>query len=188
MLTAATLGWALDAFDMTIVFFLIPHLGKVFDASLTELAFVATMTGVAKVFGGIAFGKAADKYGRKLPFMVAVVWFCAFAGLSGLAWSYASFFFMRIMFGIGFGGEWATATALLTESLPKQIRSLGSGLMMAGYNVGSLLAGAAYAWLFPSLGWRWMFFIGAVPALLAIFVRKSIPESPEWLATKRLVM
>lgn len=184
ILTAATVGWALDAFDMTIFFFLIPHLSKEFDVSLSAMTLIVIATGVAKLIGTVAFGAAADKWGRKIPFMVAILWFCTFSGLSGLAWSYASFLVFRFMFGIGFGGEWSTATSLLMESLPEKARSLASGLMMAGYEMGFLLSAFCYFVVYPELGWRWMFFLGIIPAFLAIFVRMSIPESPEWLASR----
>lgn len=185
ILTAATVGWALDAFDMTIFFFLIPHLSKEFDVSLSAMTLIVVVTGIAKLIGTVTFGAAADKWGRKIPFMVAIIWFCAFSGLSGLAWSYASFVVFRFMFGIGFGGEWSTATSLLMESLPERVRSLASGLMMAGYEMGFFLSAFCYYVVYPELGWRWMFFLGVIPALLAIFVRMSIPESPEWLESRK---
>jgi SHS family lactate transporter-like MFS transporter len=185
ILTAATLGWALDAFDATIYFFLIPHLGKEFGVDLKAMSLVLILVGIGRIIGTVGFGAAADKWGRKLPFMIAIVWFCFFSGLSGLAWGYMSFLAFRFLFSVGYGGEWSTGTSLLMESIPPKLRSLASGLMMAGYEVGYLLAAFAFYQLFPILGWRWMFFIGVAPALLAIFVRRAIPESPEWLATRK---
>ena len=102
---AATAGWALDAFDFTILLFLIPHLGKVFNVGLPQMALVVTATGFAKIAGTIGWGFAADRYGRKLAFMAAVLWFSCASGLSGLAWSYASLMAMRVLFGMGFGGD-----------------------------------------------------------------------------------
>ncbi|MDR5804773.1 MFS transporter [Caballeronia sp. LZ001] len=185
ILTAATMGWALDAFDMTIFFFLIPDLAKTFHVDLKTMALIPLAMGGARLVGTIGFGAAADKWGRKLPLMISILWFCLFSGLSGLAWSYASLLLLRILFGIGYGGEWGTATSLLMESLPKEARALASGLMMAGYEMGFLLSAFCFKTLYPVLGWRWMFFIGVLPALLAIFIRKAIPESPEWLESRR---
>ena len=181
IVVAAMAGWGLDAFDFTMLLFLIPHLRTVFNVSLPQMALVVTGTGLAKVLGTVAWGAAADKFGRKLPFMVAVIWFSLFCGLSGLAWSYASFLILRLFFGIGFGGEWSASASLLMESLPERTRGVASGIMMAGYEFGYLLAAFCFRTVFPVLGWRWMFFLGVVPALLALFIRKSVKESPLWL-------
>lgn len=181
IVVAAMAGWGLDAFDFTVLLFLIPHLSKVFDASLPEMAFVVTATGLAKVVGTIAWGAAADRFGRKLPFMIAILWFSFFCGLSGLAWSYLSFLVFRILFGIGFGGEWSASASLLMESLPEKTRGTAAGLMMAGYEFGYLLAALCFRVVFPVADWRWMFFLGVAPALLALFVRSGVSESPVWL-------
>jgi SHS family lactate transporter-like MFS transporter len=182
---AATAGWALDAFDFTILLFLIPHLGKVFNVGLPQMALVVTATGFAKIAGTIGWGFAADRYGRKLAFMAAVLWFSCASGLSGLAWSYASFMAMRILFGMGFGGEWTASVSLLMETVPEKIRPLASGIMVAGYEVGYMLAALAFHFLFPVLGWRWMFFLGIAPALLTLFLRRNVKESADWKEQQR---
>ena len=182
---AATAGWALDAFDFTILLFLIPHLGKVFNVGLPQMALVVTATGFAKIAGTIGWGFAADRYGRKLAFMAAVLWFSCASGLSGLAWSYASFMAMRILFGMGFGGEWTASVSLLMETVPEKIRPLASGIMVAGYEVGYMLAALAFHFLFPVLGWRWMFFLGIAPALLTLFLRRNVKESSDWKEQQR---
>jgi MFS transporter, SHS family, lactate transporter len=178
---AATAGWALDAFDFTILLFLIPHLGKVFNVGLPAMAFVVTATGFAKVAGTIGWGLAADRFGRKFAFMAAVLWFSCAAGLSGLAWSYASFMALRVLFGLGFGGEWTASVSLLMETVPEKIRPLASGIMVAGYEFGYMLAALAFHFVFPAFGWRWMFFIGVVPALLTLFLRRNVGESDDWM-------
>lgn len=182
LLLAAMAGWGLDGFDFTLLIFLIPHLGQVFNVTLPEMAFVLTATGLAKVVGTIAWGAASDKYGRKLPFIVAVIWFSCFCGLSGLAWGYVSFLIFRIFFGVGFGGEWSASAALLMETLPAPARPLASGIMMAGYEVGFLLAALVFRVVFPLVGWRWMFAIGVLPSMLAVFIASHVKESPVWLA------
>ncbi|SAL21400.1 major facilitator transporter [Caballeronia udeis] len=182
---AATAGWALDAFDFTILLFLIPHLGKVFNVGLPQMALVVTATGFAKIAGTIGWGLAADRYGRKLAFMAAVLWFSCASGLSGLAWSYASFMAMRILFGMGFGGEWTASVSLLMETVPEKIRPLASGIMVAGYEFGYMLAALAFHFLFPVLGWHWMFFLGIAPALLTLFLRRNVKESPDWKEQQR---
>ncbi|MGI4981909.1 MAG: MFS transporter [Janthinobacterium lividum] len=182
---AATAGWALDAFDFTILLFLIPHLGKVFQVGLPAMALVVTATGFAKIAGTIGWGFLADRYGRRIAFMAAVLWFSCASGLSGLAWSYGSFMAMRILFGMGFGGEWTASVSLLMETVPEKIRPLASGIMVAGYEFGYMLAALAFHFLFPVLGWRWMFFLGIAPALLTLFLRRNVKESPDWQAQRR---
>ncbi len=184
LVLAALAGWGLDGFDFTLLIFLIPQLGKVFNVTLPEMAFVLTATGLANVVGTIAWGAAADKWGRKLPFIVAVLWFSCLCGLSGLAWGYASFVVFRIFFGIGFGGEWSSSAALLMETLPESARPLASGIMMAGYEIGFLAAAWVFRVIYPVVGWRWMFGIGVLPALLTLFIAMRVNESPAWLAGK----
>lgn len=181
---AAMSGWALDAFDFTLLLFLIPHLKGVFGVELPAMALVVTATGLAKMVGTIGWGAAADRVGRKLPFIVSVLWFSLFCGLSGLAWSYASFFVLRVIFGLGFGGEWSTSATLLMETVPEKIKGLASGIMMLGYEIGFLAAALAFRIVFPVLGWRWMLALGVLPALLTIFVRIWVKESPVWEARK----
>ncbi|QGZ66621.1 MFS transporter [Paraburkholderia acidisoli] len=185
MIAAAWAGWMLDSFDFAMLLFLLPHLGGVFHAGLPAMTLIVTATGLAKVVGTIGWGFAADRFGRKLVFMAAVLWFSCAAGLSGLAWSYASFMAFRVLFGLGFGGEWTVSVSLLMETVPAAVRPHASGLMVTGYEIGYMVAAATFHLLFPVLGWRWMFAIGAVPALLTIFIRKNIAESPDWLRDRQ---
>ena len=184
LVTAAVAGWALDAFDSAMLLLLMPHLSQVFDVSLATMTLIVTGTAMMKVVGAVTWGALADRYGRRLMFMVGVVWFACFCGLSGLAWSYASFLALRILFGIGFGGEWSVSAALLMETLPEKARGLASGMMMAGYEIGYLCAALVFREFFPAVSWRWFFIIGLVPALLVIFIRTSVKESPEWEAAR----
>ncbi len=185
ILIAAMAGWALDAFDFTLLLFLIPHLKSVFAVGLPAMAFVVTATGLAKVVGTIGWGVAADRVGRKLPFVLSILWFSLFCGLSGLAWSYASLLVFRILFGLGFGGEWSTSATLLMETVPEELKGLASGIMMLGFEVGFLVAALCFRIVFPVLGWRWMLVLGVVPALFTLLVQKSVKESPVWLAGRR---
>ena len=184
VLTAAMAGWALDAFDFTLLLFLIPHLKDVFGVGLPAMAFVVTATGLAKVVGTIGWGFAADRLGRKLPFVLSIVWFSVFCGLSGLAWSYASLLVLRILFGFGFGGEWSTSATLLMETVPDRLKGLASGIMMLGFEVGFLAAALAFRFIFPLLGWRWMLVLGVLPALLTLLVQTAVTELPVWLQSR----
>lgn len=178
-------GWALDAFDFALLLFLIPHLKTVFGVGLPAMAFVVTATGLSKVVGTIGWGVAADRYGRKLPFVLSILWFSVFCGLSGLAWSYASLLVFRILFGLGFGGEWSTSATLLMETVPEDLKGLASGIMMLGFEVGFLAAAFAFRAVFPVLGWRWMLVLGVIPALFTLLVQTAVKESPVWRAGRR---
>jgi SHS family lactate transporter-like MFS transporter len=181
---AAMLGWFLDAFDTMILIFLLVDLRQTFSVSLVAMGFLLTAQTWAKIVGEVAWGWGADRFGRKLAFMVGIIWFACASGLTGLAWSYESLLVIRIVFGLGFGGEWSASAALLMESVPAAGRSLASAVMMAGFEVGYFMAAVANALIYPVFGWRVLFFIGMLPALLAVFVRWGVPESPVWLARR----
>ena len=185
LVLAAFLGWFLDAFDQVALILLLPEIGKHFGVSLTAMGFVITAQSIGRIVGNIGWGWLADRYGRKLTFMLGVVWFAAFSGLTGLAWSYAALVGIQLLFGIGFGGEWTASAALLMESVPARTREIASSLMMAGYEFGFFAAAGAQALLVPRFGWRALFFVGLVPALLAIFIRVGVKESPVWLRLQR---
>ncbi len=184
LVLAAFLGWFLDAFDQVALLLALPDIGKRFGVSLTAMGLVITAQSLGRVGGNIGWGWLADRYGRKLTFMAGVIWFAAFSGLSGLAWSYAALLVIQLLFGIGFGGEWTASAALLMETVPERARSAASSLMMAGYEFGFFAAAGAQALLLPSFGWRSLFLVGVAPALLAIFIRRGIAESPVWLRTQ----
>ncbi len=185
LVLAAFLGWFLDAFDQVALILVLPEIGKHFGVTLTAMGLVITVQSIGRIAGNIGWGWLADRYGRKLTFMAGVIWFAVFSGLSGLAWSYAALMIIQLLFGIGFGGEWTASAALLMETVPNRARALASSLMMAGYEVGFFAAAAAQALLLPHFSWRILFFIGVAPALLAIFIRVGINESPVWLRSQR---
>ncbi len=182
---AAFLGWFLDAFDQVILILALPEIGRHFGVSLTAMGLVITLQSLGRMVGNTSWGWLADRYGRKLTFMLGVIWFAVFSGLSGLAWSYTALLVIQLLFGIGFGGEWTASAALLMETVPPRARQLASSLMMAGYEFGFFAAAGAQALLLPRFGWRALFLVGIAPALLAIFIRIGIAESPVWLAMQR---
>ena len=184
LVLAAFFGWFLDAFDQVALLLVLPEIGKHFGVSLTAMGLVITAQSAGRIFGNIGWGWLADRYGRKLTFMLGVIWFAAFSGLSGLAWSYTALLVIQLFFGIGFGGEWTASAALLMETVPERARSVASSLMMAGYECGFFAAAGMQALLLPHFGWRALFIVGIAPALLAIFIRVGIHESPVWLRTQ----
>ncbi|MDQ6717466.1 MAG: MFS transporter [Gemmatimonadota bacterium] len=182
--TASFLGWTLDAFDFFIVVFTLTAIAKEFHKTDAQLALTITVTLAFRPVGALIFGLLADRYGRKLPLMIDLVFFSIVEVLCGFSHSYASFIVLRALFGIGMGGEWGVGASLAMESAPAKRRGLFSGLLQEGYAMGYLLAAVAYFFVFPRWGWRPMFFIGGLPALLAVFVRMRVQESEVWKRTR----
>src|SRR5271168_3427094 len=179
-LLASFLGWALDAFDFFILIFVMPAVAKEFHRPISHIAFTVTATVALRPVGALIFGWVADRYGRRVPLMVDVIFYSIVEVLSGLAPTYGTFLFLRALYGIGMGGEWGVGASLAMEAVAPKWRGFFSGLLQEGYAVGYLLAAAAYFFVYPVFGWRAMFFIGGAPALLTLYIRAKVPESPAW--------
>ena len=130
--------------------------------------------------GAFAFGLLADHYGRRLVLMANVAFFSLMEVLSGLAQSYPQFFLLRLLYGIGMGGNWGVGASLAMESAPPKWRGILSGLLQEGYALGNVLAAIAYYTVFPHWGWRAMFFIGAAPGLLTMLICLRGEEPQAW--------
>jgi SHS family lactate transporter-like MFS transporter len=183
-LVASFLGWTLDAFDFFVVVFTLPAIAKEFGTDIKAIALTITVTLAFRPVGAFLFGLMADRYGRRLPLMIDLVFYSAIEVLSGLAPSYTTFLILRALFGIGMGGEWGVGASLAMEKVPARWRGVLSGFLQEGYAVGYLLAACCYFFVFPRWGWRPMFFIGGLPALLALFVRVKVKESAVWEKAK----
>ncbi|MBF6569779.1 MAG: MFS transporter [Candidatus Binataceae bacterium] len=183
-LAASFLGWTLDAFDFFILVFVLPAVGREFHRSVADIAFTITATLAMRPVGALIFGWMADRYGRRLPLMIDIIFYSVVEVLSGLAPTYWSFLLLRALYGIGMGGEWGIGTALAMEAVPVNRRGMVSGFLQEGYAVGYLLAAGAYFFIFPHLGWRPMFFLGGAPALLVLYIRTRVPESETWRRTR----
>jgi len=183
-LIASFLGWTLDAFDFFVLVFAIPTIAEEFHVDLTEIAKTIAVTLAFRPVGAFIFGLLADRYGRRLPLMLDLVFYSVIEVLSGLAPDYKTFLILRALFGIGMGGEWGVGASLVMEKVPPKWRGVLSGILQEGYAVGYLLAACCYFFVFPKWGWRPMFFIGGLPALLALFVRFKVKESAVWERTR----
>jgi len=181
---AGFLGWTLDAFDFFLVVFSLTAIAQEFHKTDAEVALSITLTLAFRPVGAFIFGLMADRYGRRLPLMIDLVFFSIVEVLSGFAPNYATFLVLRALFGIGMGGEWGVGASLAMEKVPPRLRGVLSGLLQEGYAVGYLLAAVCYFFVFPRYGWRPMFFIGGLPALLVLFIRFGIKESEVWERTK----
>src|SRR3989475_7965161 len=178
--TAGFLGWTLDAFDFFLVVMTLTAIAKEFGKSDADIAASIGLTLAFRPVGAFIFGLLADRYGRKLPLMLDLVFYSAVEVLTGLAPNYATFMVLRALFGIGMGGEWGVGASLVMEKVPPRYRGMVSGLLQQGYAAGYLLAAVCYFFVFPRWGWRPLFFIGGLPALLALFVRYRVRESGGW--------
>jgi SHS family lactate transporter-like MFS transporter len=174
---AAYAGWVLDAFDFTIYFLVMPDIMREFGVSRTAAAGSITLTLVLRLLGGVTAGWAADRYGRKLPLMLSLLWFALFDGLVATAPTFTWVLVLRTLFGFGMGAEWAAGATLAMESWPQRSRGIASGILQGGWAVGYLLAAAVAAVVVPLWGWRALFLIAAVPALLVLPIRFLVPES-----------
>src|SRR6058998_2591221 len=182
--TAGFLGWTLDAFDFFLVVMTLTAIGKEFGKPDAAIALSLTLTLLFRPVGSFIFGLIADRYGRKLPLMIDLVFFPVVEVLTGLAPNYTTFLVLRALFGIGMGAEWGVGASLVMEKVPPRYRGVVSGLLQQGYALGYLLAAVCYLLIFPHWGWRPLFFIGGLPALLALFVRARVKESEVWRETR----
>jgi len=181
---AGFLGWTLDAFDFFLVVMTLTAIAKDFGKSDAALALTITVALAFRPVGAFIFGLLADRYGRRVPLMADLVFYSVIEVLSGLAPNYTTFFILRALFGIGMGGEWGVGASLVMEKVPPKWRGVFSGLLQQGYATGYLLAALCYWLVFPRFGWRPLFFIGGLPALLALFVRYRVRESEVWVRTR----
>ena len=171
---ATFFAWVIDAFDFTILTFVLVNIQQSFSVNAALAGLLGTVTLVFRVVGGIGAGTAADRWGRKPPIIFSIAWFTAFAFLSGLSTSYVMLFAFRALFGIGMGGMWAAGVPLALEHWPKQLRGVASGLLQGGFSFGFMLSSVVYqlGWPFvsdnPDWGWRIMLWAGILPALVVL--------------------
>jgi SHS family lactate transporter-like MFS transporter len=177
---AGFLGWTLDAFDFFVVVFLFDSLAAQFHVSKAAIVATLSWTLLMRPVGAFIFGLLTDRYGRRIPLIANIVFFSVIELLCGFAPNYAVFLFLRILYGIGMGGEWGVGTSLVMEATSSRWRGMLSGILQNGYAVGYLLAALAYRFAFPAWGWRPMFWLGGVPALLAFYISAKVPESEAW--------
>ncbi len=181
---ASYLGWTLDSFDFFIFAFVWKDVAKAFGSSIETLSWSLFLTLAVRPVGALIFGLAADKFGRRPVLMIDVVLFSIFELASGFAPNLVTFFILRVLFGIAMGGEWGVGASLTMETIPPKTRGMVSGILQTGYPTGFLLASVIFGILYPLVGWRGMFFVGAAPALLTLYIRSQVEESPVFKAQK----
>src|SRR5216117_2392465 len=182
---ACFLGWALDALDFFLVTFVLVPIGHDFGQTIPKVAFAITLTLMMRPLGAFIFGLLGDRFGRRIPLMADIIFYSAMELLTAFSPSYTWLLIFRALYGIGMGGEWGLGASLAMEALPTAARGLFSGILQQGYAFGYLLAAVVYWIVFPFFGWRGLFVAGALPALLVLYIRAQVPESPVWLQRQR---
>jgi len=184
-------AWTLDAFDFTILTFVLIDIQQSFSVNRALAGLLGTVTLLFRTVGGIGAGTLADRSGRKGPILFSIAWYTVFAFLSGLSTSYVMLFAFRGLFGIGMGGMWAAGMPLALEQWPARFRGIASGILQGGYSTGFLLSSLVYQLGYPLISdrpewaWRLMLWAGVIPGLLIFLAMRRVPESPVWLEKQR---
>ena len=188
---ATYLGWMLDAFDFFLLTFLIKDIAKEFGVEIPQVAYALFLTLSMRFVGAFIFGQLGDRWGRKPALMLDILCYSVLGAAAAFAPNLAVFLVLRTLFGIAMGGEWGLGSSLAMESVPPRARGFVSGILQSGYPTGFLLASIAYGLLYGrtigdyTVGWRAMFLLSALPALLVLFIRSGVPESPAFLEAQK---
>ena len=188
---ASYLGWTLDAFDFFLLTFLLKDIAKEFGVEVSQAAYALFLTLAMRFVGAFIFGQIGDRWGRKPALMIDIVSYSVIGALAAFSPNLSIFLILRALFGVAMGGEWGIGSSLVMESVPPQSRGLVSGILQCGYPTGFLLAAVAYGLLYGrtfgdyTMGWRGMFLLSVLPALLVLFVRSHVPESPAFTEAQK---
>ncbi|HEY0745709.1 MAG TPA: MFS transporter [Steroidobacteraceae bacterium] len=187
-LLAAYAGYGLDGFDFMIYSFIIPTLLTVWSLSKAQAGYIASGALVTSAIGGWAAGVLADRYGRARVLQLTVLWFATFTFLSGFTHSFGQLFLTRALQGFGFGGEWAVGSVLVAEIIGARDRGKASGLVQSSWSVGWAAAALAFwavsSLMPPNIAWKIVFWLGILPALLVVYIRRNVPEPAIYLETR----
>jgi len=181
---ASYLGWTLDAFDFFLLVFVLKDIAIEFSTDIKTVSVAIVLTLAARPVGALLFGLAADRYGRRPTLMVDIVCYSAIEFASGFAPTLGALLVLRTIYGVAMGGEWGVGASLTMETIPPKTRGIVSGILQAGYPSGYLIASVVYGLLFTTIGWRGMFMVGALPALLVLYIRSTVDESPAFEARR----
>jgi SHS family lactate transporter-like MFS transporter len=180
VVVASFLGWTLDAFDYFLLVFVLKDIAAEFHTQIEDVTIAILLTLAMRPVGAFIFGRAADHWGRRPTLMVNVLLYSALEFLSGFSPNLTVLIVLRALYGVAMGGEWGVGASLTMESIPPHARGFVSGLLQSGYPTGYFMASIVYGLLFPYIGWRGMFMVGVIPALLVFYIRRTVPESPSW--------
>jgi MFS transporter, SHS family, lactate transporter len=178
--SSSILGWILDAFDFFVVVFLFDTVATQFGVPKVWIVSTLTLTLATRPLGAVLFGFLADRYGRKRPLILCVVYFSFFTVMTGISPNFVTFAACRALYGIGMGGYWGMGASYAIETCPGRFRGVLSGLIQAGYPIGYLLAPVVIQTVVPAFGWRAAFFAGTPLAFLVVTLMIWAPESTAW--------
>ncbi len=189
-IVAAYLGWTLDAFDFFVLTFVIKDIAKEFGVEVSSVAYALFLTLAMRFVGAFIFGRLGDLWGRKPALMLDILCYSIIGAAAAFSPNLTVFLILRALFGVAMGGEWGLGSSLAMESIPPQSRGIVSGVLQCGYPSGFLLAAIAYGLLYGHtfgdfvFGWRAMFLLSVLPALVVLFIRSAVPESPAFEAAQ----
>jgi MFS family permease len=184
-LVAASLGWMLDGFDVMLYALVIGALLQDFSMSTRTAGLLGSLTLAASGLGGVLFGAIADRMGRRRALIGSILIYSIFTALCGFAQTVSQLAVFRFLLGLGMGGEWTSGAALVSETWPDRHRGKAVAWMQSAWAVGYAAAAVVVALILPRFGWRPVFWVGVLPALLTLWIRRNVQESEIWLASRR---
>jgi SHS family lactate transporter-like MFS transporter len=180
VVVAAYLGWTLDAFDFFLMVFMFKDISTDLHSSMQVVSTAVLLTLAMRPLGAFIFGRLADRFGRKPALTWNILAYSVLEMASGFAPNMTTLLIVRALFGVAMGGEWGVGSALTMETIPASARGFVSGLLQTGYPSGYFLASLVVYLFYDSLGWRYTFVLGVIPAILVFFIRRGVDESPAW--------
>jgi len=179
-LVAGSLGWMLDAMDVMLYSFVLAYLIREFNMSTSTAGLLNSLTLGASAIGGFCFGILADRIGRTRALMASILVYSISSAACGFSHSIPQLATFRLLLGLGMGGEWSSGAALIAETWRAEHRGRALGLMQSAYAIGEAVAAIVVLIVFPRLGWRAVFFVGVLPALLVFWIYRGVPEPELW--------